>query len=146
MSFIVYYVYFYANVGGATSVSLSHWNMAYISLTITTNVVGTLLVIIRIVRVTGVGCRTYAVIIEILVESSLLYSVTSLVYLALYVFDIYGPYVSETNWFSAILFSATVSYLIESNIISGSLLTFCQSVHCSRLNHGTCCVRKGTSQ
>ena len=85
--------------------------MAYICLTLITNIIGTTLVIICIVRATGVNSRTYAGIIEVLVKSSFLYSVAHLVYLALYVHDTYVPYISDTNYYpKAMLGSVTVSH------------------------------------
>ena len=91
-----------------TASALTSWDMATISLTLATNIIGTALVIICIVRVTGVGSRTYAGIIEILVESSLLYSVTYLVYLVLYVHDTYVPYLSDTSYFPSAMLSAVI--------------------------------------
>ena len=85
--------------------------MAYISLTLITNILGTALVIIQIVRVTGVRSRTYVGIVEILVESSLLYSVTHLVFLALYVHDTHVPYYSFADYYpQAMLPAVTVSH------------------------------------
>ena len=95
-------------VGDVTGDSVASWFMAQISLTLVTNTIGTALVIIRIVRVTGVGSRTYAGVIEILVESSFLSSVTYLVYLALFVHDIYAPYLSDTSYFPSAMLSAVI--------------------------------------
>ena len=112
VSFIVYNVSYYSTTAQELSGSaMANWNMAYISLTLITNIIGTALVIIHIVRVTGVGSRTYAGVIEILVESSLLYTVTYLVYLALFVHDINVSYLSDTAFYpDSMLDAVTVSH------------------------------------
>lgn len=146
VSVIAYYVQFYASAvdTNITASVLTSWNMAATSLTLATNIIGTALIIIRIVRVTGVGSRTYAGIIEILVESSLLYSFTNLVYLALYVHDIYASYVSDANYYpQAMLDTVTVSYLTLGIDV---LLTLCLSVYCSCLDHSTCRIRESASK
>lgn len=103
---------YFVGIGGDISTSVAHWNMAYTSLTVITNTVSTALIIICIVRATGVaGSRTYVGIIEILVESSFLYSITYMVYLVLYVHNIYAPYYSETFYYpEAMLSAVTVSH------------------------------------
>ena len=118
--------------------AMANWAMASISLTLTTNIIGTALVIIHIMRVTGVGSRTYAGIIEILVESSFLYSATQLVFLALYVHDVYVPYLSDTHYYpEAMLGAVTVSHYrsigLYTHFILFSVLPLPRSLHMSHL-------------
>ncbi|KAK0437700.1 hypothetical protein EV421DRAFT_2038171 [Armillaria borealis] len=64
--------------------STAIWSILYISFLITTTIFCTLLIIYRIVTITGgMGIRSYRGIIEIIVESALIYSVSLLVYVVL---------------------------------------------------------------
>ncbi len=61
------------------------WLILYISFNIATTILCTLLIIYRIITVShaGMGVRSFRGIIEIIVESALIYSITLLVYLVL---------------------------------------------------------------
>ncbi|KAK0498229.1 hypothetical protein EDD18DRAFT_1156843 [Armillaria luteobubalina] len=63
------------------------WSILYLSFTLATTVLTTLLIIYRIVRVANspysIGHRSYRRVIEILVESAALYSVSVIVYMGL---------------------------------------------------------------
>ncbi len=58
------------------------WTLIYLSLTLTTTLLCTLLIVYRIVRL-ALGVSSYGKIIEIVIESSAMYSLTLIVYLAL---------------------------------------------------------------
>ncbi len=64
--------------------SAAIWSILYISFLMATTIICTLLIIYRIVTVTGgMGIRSYRGVIEIIVESALIYSVSLLVYVVL---------------------------------------------------------------
>ncbi len=58
------------------------WALIYLSLTLTTTLLCTLLIVYRIVRLAS-GVSSYGKIVEIVIESSAMYSLTLIVYLAL---------------------------------------------------------------
>ncbi|PBK96046.1 hypothetical protein ARMGADRAFT_1142744 [Armillaria gallica] len=58
------------------------WALIYLSLTLTTTLLCTLLIVYRIVRFAS-GVSSYGKIVEIVIESSAMYSLTLIVYLAL---------------------------------------------------------------
>ncbi|KAF8881131.1 hypothetical protein CPB85DRAFT_1567439 [Mucidula mucida] len=62
-----------------------NWNIVYYSVATTTNMLTTSMIIFRILSVGGIeNARTYSGLIQILVESALLYSVTYITYLGVY--------------------------------------------------------------
>ncbi|PBK83009.1 hypothetical protein ARMGADRAFT_1170724 [Armillaria gallica] len=64
--------------------SAAIWSILYISFLMATTIICTLLIIYRIVTVTGgMGIRSYRGVIEIIVESALIYSLSLLVYIVL---------------------------------------------------------------
>lgn len=78
-----------------------NWTIVYYSVTAALNVLTTSLILIRILSIGGIkSARTYRGLIEILIESALLYSVVYIVYLALYVRDFYNPHLSTANWYA----------------------------------------------
>ncbi|KAF9026017.1 hypothetical protein BDZ89DRAFT_1135045 [Hymenopellis radicata] len=69
--------------GGERTLYNVNWNFVYFAMTLATNGLCTLLIVFRILRVSGPRARTYRGVIEILVESAALYSVSYLVYIGL---------------------------------------------------------------
>lgn len=98
---------------GVVGNSQADWRIIYISLTVTVNLLSTGLILFRIVRVTGVGqARTYRGVIEILVESAILYSLAHLIYLAMYVHGIHSRHLETGDFYpNALLPAVTVSFL-----------------------------------
>ncbi|KAF9007703.1 hypothetical protein BDZ89DRAFT_1079321 [Hymenopellis radicata] len=64
------------------STSRTNWTLVYYSMTVATNSLCTILILFRIVRVSGLGAslKTYSGIIEILIESAAMYAI---IYIAL---------------------------------------------------------------
>ncbi|KAF9047061.1 hypothetical protein BDZ89DRAFT_1058124 [Hymenopellis radicata] len=78
-----------------------NWTIIYYSVTAAVNVLTTSLIILRILTIGGLkSARTYRGLIEILIESALLYSVVYIIYLALYVRDFYTPSLATANWYA----------------------------------------------
>ena len=76
------------------------WRTIYLALTVVTNLLSTGLIVYRIVHVTAPRERkSFRGVIEILVESSLLYSVTYAVYLAVWAYANYNY-----NWVNGDLY------------------------------------------
>jgi hypothetical protein len=72
------------DVSKITADQLNAWATANISLSVATTVVSTLIIVIRILRVTRLpGTKLSSSVVEIVVESAALYGVSSLVYLGL---------------------------------------------------------------
>lgn len=67
--------------GGERTVWSINWNFIYFSMTLATNSMCTLLIVFKILRVSGSRSKTYRGIIEILVESAALYSIAYIVYI-----------------------------------------------------------------
>ncbi len=82
--FAVYYVFHNLsdNIQESAYGNETIWFILYISFIIATTILCTLLIIFRIITVSnrGMGIQTFRGIIEIIVESALIYSITLLVY------------------------------------------------------------------
>ncbi|KAF9025734.1 hypothetical protein BDZ89DRAFT_1068097 [Hymenopellis radicata] len=75
-----------ADVPNLSRANRVNWNIVYYSVTATTNIITTSMIIFRIFSAGGIeNARTYRGLIQILVESALLYSVTYITYLGVYV-------------------------------------------------------------
>ncbi|KAF8910247.1 hypothetical protein CPB85DRAFT_692368 [Mucidula mucida] len=74
------------------SVSQTHWSLVYYSMTVATNSLCTLLIVLRIMRVSGIGAslKTYRGIIEILVESAAMYAIVYIALLIAYAYQLYN--------------------------------------------------------
>ncbi|KAF8910246.1 hypothetical protein CPB85DRAFT_1253386 [Mucidula mucida] len=74
------------------SASRVNWSLVYYSMTVATNTLCTLLILFRIVRVSGIGAslKTYRGIIEILVESAAIYAIVYIALLIVYAYQFYG--------------------------------------------------------
>ncbi|KAF8999893.1 hypothetical protein BDZ89DRAFT_1170524 [Hymenopellis radicata] len=74
-------------VGG----SQANWTLVYYSMTMATNSMCTILILFRIVRISGLGAslKTYRGIIEILVESAAMYAIIYIALLIAYAYQFY---------------------------------------------------------
>lgn len=122
VSFIFLTVQFYINAtnpnGNKVGVLQANWRIIYSALTVATNLFTTSLILFRIVYVTGIGpSRTYRGIIEILIESCLLYSIVRLIDLAMFA-QAYYDVNWEFDWYypPAILPSITVSQSLRHQV------------------------------
>ncbi len=81
---------------GFTGASQVNWSLVYYSMTVATNSLCTLLILFRIVRVSGIGAslKTYRGIIEILLESAAMYAIIYIALLVVYAYEFY--YISVT--------------------------------------------------
>ncbi len=70
------------------------WALIYLSLTLATTLLCTLLIVYRIVRLAS-GVSSYGRIIEIVIESSAMYSLTLIVYLALVARNLGSAYYAD---------------------------------------------------
>ncbi len=70
------------------------WALIYISLTLATTLLCTLLIVYRIVRLAS-GVSSYRKIVEIVIESSAMYSLTLIVYLALVARNLESSYYAD---------------------------------------------------
>ncbi|KAF8990487.1 hypothetical protein BDZ89DRAFT_1124392 [Hymenopellis radicata] len=77
-----------ANFVGATQIN---WSLVYYSMTVATNSLCTILILFRIVRVSGLGAslKTYRGIIEILVESAAMYAIIYIAVVIAYAYQFY---------------------------------------------------------
>ncbi|SJL17100.1 uncharacterized protein ARMOST_20642 [Armillaria ostoyae] len=71
-----------------------NWALVYISLTLATTLLCTLLIVYRIVRLAS-GLSSYGNIVEIVIESSAMYSLTLIVYLALVARNLESSYYAD---------------------------------------------------
>ncbi|KAF8988628.1 hypothetical protein BDZ89DRAFT_244633 [Hymenopellis radicata] len=73
------------------SASRVNWTLVYYSMTVATNSLCTVLILFRIVRVSGLGAslKTYRGIIEILVESAAMYAIIYIALLIAYAYQFY---------------------------------------------------------
>ncbi|KAG7442245.1 uncharacterized protein BT62DRAFT_996652 [Guyanagaster necrorhizus] len=71
-----------------------NWPLIYISLTLATTLLCTLLIVYRIVRLAS-GVGSYGKIVEIVIESSAMYSLTLIVYLALVARNLQSGYYAD---------------------------------------------------
>ncbi|KAF9026921.1 hypothetical protein BDZ89DRAFT_952549, partial [Hymenopellis radicata] len=80
-----------ASVGFVNSVQVN-WTLVYYSMTVATNNLCTIVILFRIVRISGVSAslKTYRGIFEILVESAAMYSVIYIALLVVYAYEYYG--------------------------------------------------------
>ncbi|KAF9019354.1 hypothetical protein BDZ89DRAFT_1073124 [Hymenopellis radicata] len=78
------------------------WLTVYCTVAASTNILTTSLIIYRILSVCGLkSARTYRGIMEVIIESALLYSATYAIYLALCLHDYYFvPYYSMASWYA----------------------------------------------
>ncbi|KAF9027126.1 hypothetical protein BDZ89DRAFT_1160944 [Hymenopellis radicata] len=76
----------------STSPSQMNWILVYYLMTVATNSLCTVLILFRIVRVSGLGAslKTYRGIIEILVESAAMYAIIYIALLIVYAYQFYG--------------------------------------------------------
>ncbi len=90
------------------------WLILYISFIMATTILCTLLIIYRIITISyrGMGIRTFRGIIEIIVESALIYSITLLIYIVLIIRHSFGG--SYIDVFAA---SARVCLCIYSSVL-----------------------------
>ncbi len=71
-----------------------NWALIYISLTLVTTLLCTLLIVYRIVRLAS-GVSSYGNVVEIVIESSAMYSLTLIVYLALVARNLESSYYAD---------------------------------------------------
>ncbi len=70
------------------------WALIYLSLTLATTLLCTLLIVYRILRLAS-GVSSYGKIVEIVIESSAMYSLTLIVYLALVARNLEAAYYAD---------------------------------------------------
>ncbi|KAF8874915.1 hypothetical protein CPB85DRAFT_1568372 [Mucidula mucida] len=87
---------------GFTGASQVNWSLVYYSMTVATNSLCTLLILLRIVRVSGIGAslKTYRGIIEILVESAAMYAIIYIALVVVYAYEFYNDSVTVMTAFS----------------------------------------------
>ncbi len=106
------------------------WLIPYLSFSMATTILCTLLIIYRIITVSygGMGIQTFRGVIEIIVESSLIYSIMLIIYVVLVACDNFGgKYVdiltsSTRVCFIYLLFHAPVSLLLSLQGIAPTLI------------------------
>ncbi|KAK0485478.1 hypothetical protein EDD18DRAFT_1111429 [Armillaria luteobubalina] len=81
------------NMGGFAA--QIHWALIYLSLTLATTVLCTLLIVYRIVCLAS-GVSSYRKIVKIVIESSAMYPLTLIVYLALVARNLESSYYADT--------------------------------------------------
>ncbi|KAF9021384.1 hypothetical protein BDZ89DRAFT_1071473 [Hymenopellis radicata] len=108
------------------SASRTNWSLVYYSMTMATNSLCTILILFRIVRVSGVGAslKTYRGIIEILVESAAMYAIIYIALLIAYAYQFYGtvdPVMTAYSYPEVISFSITgiAPTLIIARVMAG---------------------------
>ena len=93
MAYILKAVAQFSPAGVRTPVAQSEatWKIVFLSTTVFTNVFCTGAIIFRILRVTGLtkSLKTYQGILEIVIESAILYTLIYLIYIGLDVYTIY---------------------------------------------------------
>ncbi|KAF9024959.1 hypothetical protein BDZ89DRAFT_1162012 [Hymenopellis radicata] len=105
--------------------SRTNWSLVYYSMTVATNSLCTVLILFRIVRVSGLGAslKTYRGIIEILVESAAMYAIIYIALLIAYAYQFYtGVTVMTANYYPEVIsFSITgiAPTLIIARVMSG---------------------------
>lgn len=113
VSFAVYVWVYYISLAGSNDIGVTevNWRIIYICLMVASNLLSTGLIIFRIIHVTGVGqAKTYGGVIEILSESSVLFSATYLVYLMMYARSYYDAEWNNSDFYPlAMLPAVTVS-------------------------------------
>ncbi|KAF9038945.1 hypothetical protein BDZ89DRAFT_391525 [Hymenopellis radicata] len=85
-----------ASTVSETTISMTNWVLAYYALTVATNSLSTFLIISRIVRFSNavnISLKTYRGLVEILVESALLYSAIYICLIILYAYEFYSDVV-----------------------------------------------------
>ena len=105
---IVYYVEAIAFIGA----SRINWSLVYYSMTVATNSLCTILILFRIVRVSGLGAslKTYRGIIEILLESAAMYAIIYIALLIAYAYQFYTGVAVATFCYPVVIsYSITVS-------------------------------------
>ncbi|KAF8869248.1 hypothetical protein CPB85DRAFT_842988 [Mucidula mucida] len=95
----------------AVGTSQVNWTLVYYSMTVATNSLCTFLILFRIMQVSGVGAslKTYRGIIEILVESAVMYAAIYIALLVVYAYEFYSPNVVVMT---AYTYPAVISYSI----------------------------------
>ncbi|KAF9011512.1 hypothetical protein BDZ89DRAFT_1077690 [Hymenopellis radicata] len=91
--------------------SRTNWTLVYYSMTVATNSLCTVLVLFRIVRISGLGAslKTYRGIIEILVESAAMHAI---IYIALLIAYAYEYYTASITIMTAYPYPMMISYSI----------------------------------
>ncbi|KAF9026906.1 hypothetical protein BDZ89DRAFT_1134489 [Hymenopellis radicata] len=86
-------VFYDVTSSNEASASQAVWTLVYYSMTMVTNSLCTFLILFRIVRVRGVGAgiKTYRGIIEILIESAVMYTIIYTALLVVYAYEFYSP-------------------------------------------------------
>ncbi|KAF9021344.1 hypothetical protein BDZ89DRAFT_1163821 [Hymenopellis radicata] len=112
-----------SNYDGGSVVSLAEidWNIVYYSMTVATNILCTGSIVLRIIYING-KIRTYRGIIEILVESAMLYSITYITYIAVYAYAYNDVHYNESHFYPGAMLSAVTGIsptLIIARVASG---------------------------
>ncbi|KAF9028130.1 hypothetical protein BDZ89DRAFT_1066287 [Hymenopellis radicata] len=108
-----------------TSPSRLNWLLVYYSMTVATNSLCTVLILFRIVWVSGLGAslKTYRGIIEILVESAAMYAIIYIAVLIAYAYQFYtgGPILNAYPYPEVISYSITgiAPTLIIARVMAG---------------------------
>ncbi|KAF9029914.1 hypothetical protein BDZ89DRAFT_692247 [Hymenopellis radicata] len=100
------------------------WIFIYYSITVVTNCLCTFLILYRIVRISGVlaSLRTYRGIIEMLIESAFVYSVTYIVYLVVFGCKGSSPFPAGYELYPAVLSNSITGIaptLIVARVMAG---------------------------
>ncbi len=103
-----------SNYDGGSVVSITEidWNIVYYSMTVATNILCTGSIVLRIIYISRT-IRTYRGIIEILVESAMLYSVTYITYIAVYAYAYNDVSFNESHYYPGAMLSAVTVSLVE---------------------------------
>lgn len=122
----------------AVGTSQVNWTLVYYSMTVATNSLCTFLILFRIMQVSGVGAslKTYRGIIEILVESAVMYAAIYIALLVVYAYEFYSPNVVVMT---AYTYPAVISYSITVSVFPfRSLSLIVRAGHRTYTNHRSC--------
>jgi hypothetical protein len=107
----------YTGSPAASTLQQINWTVVYYSITASLGVYTTSFIIIRILSVGGLKhARTYRGLIEIMVESALLYSTVLILYLALFLDDAKSPTSNSYIYVQGLLSAVTVSFLAKASL------------------------------
>ncbi|KAF9018031.1 hypothetical protein BDZ89DRAFT_1074256 [Hymenopellis radicata] len=104
----------------AETIFFVNWALASYSMTVVTNSLCTILILFRIVRVSGLGAslKTYRGIIEILVESAAMYAIIYIALLIAYAYQFYSGATILTAYTYLVMISYSVTGIAPTLIIA----------------------------
>ncbi|KAF9043593.1 hypothetical protein BDZ89DRAFT_1128287 [Hymenopellis radicata] len=106
--------------GSFSNASRTNWSLVYYLMTVATNSLCTILILFRIVRVSGLGAslKTYRGIIEILVESAAMYAIIYIALLIAYAYQFYTGAAVLTAYNYPVVISYSITGIAPTLIIA----------------------------